>query len=229
MNLLNTVLWGVLPYIVLTIFIGGHIYRYKQDQFGWTAKSSEFLDKKGVRIGSQLFHWGIILVLIGHFLGIIVPVGFYEVVGITEGMYHNMALIFGIPAGIATIVGLIMLSWRRVDTKRIKATTSVSDWITLIALLGVIGSGLIATFFNLNPQGFDYRATVGPWFRGLFIFNVNPELMVSIPVWFKVHVLSTFILFITWPFTRLVHVFSLPFMYYHRNYVVYRKLERKSS
>src|SRR5690625_4842350 len=98
---MDMVLWGVLPYIVLTIFIGGHIYRYQKDQFGWTTKSSEFLEKRNIKWGSQLFHWGVLLVLAGHILGIIVPVGFYNSIGVSEGMYHTIALLFGIPAGYA--------------------------------------------------------------------------------------------------------------------------------
>lgn len=229
MDLLSLVLWGILPYIVLTIFIGGHIYRYQKDQFGWTTKSSEFLDKKSLRIGSHMFHWGIIFVFIGHVLGIIVPVSFYNAIGVSEQMYHVVALIFGIPAGILAIVGLVMLCWRRVSIKRIKKTTSTSDWLTLIVLLIVIGTGLIATFFNVDSAGFDYRTTIAPWMRGLFIFNVNPELMVNVPVWFKIHILSSFSLYAVWPFTRLVHAFSLPFMYFSRSYVVYRKLGKSQS
>lgn len=227
MDGIDIVLWSVLPYIVLTIFIGGHIYRYQKDQFGWTTKSSEFLDKKSLRIGSQLFHWGVIFVLAGHFLGIIVPVGFYNSIGVSEEMYHNVALLFGIPAGIAALIGLVMLCWRRTSIKRIKMTTSIGDWIALVLLLTVISTGLIATFFNIDAAGFDYRTTISPWLRGLFIFKLNAELMMNVPIWFKIHILSTFGLYVVWPFTRLVHVFSLPFMYYRRNYVVYRKLEKR--
>lgn len=223
------VVWGVLPYIVLVIFIGGHIYRYQHDQFGWTSKSSEFLDKKHIKIGSQLFHWGVIFVLLGHFMGIIIPVEFYNFIGVTESMYHNVALVFGIPAGIAAFVGLVLLLWRRVSVKRIKATTSVSDWLTILALLLVVSTGLIATFFNVDSAGFDYRTTIAPWLRGLFVFNIQPELMASVPIWFKIHILSSFLLYVIWPFTRLVHVFSLPFMYMRRSYVVYRKYDKSHS
>lgn len=216
-------LWGVFPYIVFTIFIGGHIYRYQKDQFGWTTKSSEFLEKKRLRIGSNLFHFGIIFVFGGHVLGLIVPVELYNVLGVSEHAYHNIALLFGIPAGIATLVGLILLTHRRINVKRIKATTSVGDWLSLILLLTVVLTGLIATFLNVDAKGFDYRTTIAPWLRGLFIFNVQPELMMNVPIWFKIHIYTTFALYVVWPFTRLVHVFSFPLRYLNRSYVIYKK------
>ncbi|MFC3040612.1 respiratory nitrate reductase subunit gamma [Virgibacillus xinjiangensis] len=217
------VLWGVIPYIVLTIFIGGHIYRYQKDQFGWSTKSSEFLEKKRLRIGSTLFHWGILFVLAGHVGGLIVPVGFYNMLGITEHMYHNVAIIFGMPAGIAALIGAVLLTYRRISVKRIKQTTSTGDWVTLIGLLLVIISGLVATALNVDSHGFDYRTTIAPWLRGLFIFQVQPELMAEVPIWFKIHIYTTFALYVVWPFTRLVHVFSFPFRYLTRNYVIYKK------
>lgn len=216
-------LWGVFPYVVLTIFIGGHIYRYQKDQFGWTTKSSEFLEKKRLRLGSNLFHFGIIFVFGGHVLGLIIPASLYETLGISESTYHMVALLFGIPAGVATLLGLVLLTHRRVNIKRIKTTTSKGDWMALILLLTVVITGLIATFLNIDSAGFDYRTTIGPWLRGLFIFKVQPELMVNVPIWFKIHIYTTFALYVVWPFTRLVHVFSLPLRYLNRSYVIYKK------
>jgi len=220
---MDLVLWGIFPYIVLTIFIGGHIYRYQKDQFGWTTKSSEFLEKKRLRLGSILFHWGIIFVFFGHVFGLIVPVGFYNALGITEHMYHNVAIIFGVPAGIVAFIGIVLLSSRRISVKRIKATTSASDWITLLFIILAIVTGLIATGLNVDNNGFDYRTTIAPWLRGLFVFNVQPELMATVPIWFKIHIYTTFALYVVWPFTRLVHVFSLPLRYLRRNYVIYKQ------
>lgn len=220
---INDLLWGVLPYIVLTIFIGGHIYRYQKDQFGWSSKSSEFLEKKRLMVGSQLFHWGILFVIVGHVLGLIVPVSFYNALGITHEAYHIIAIVFGLPAGIAAFIGLILLLSRRINVKRIKATTSTGDWLALIFLILVVITGLLATTFNIDSNGFDYRTTIAPWLRGLFVFNIQPELMANIPVWFKIHILASFGLYVVWPFTRLVHVFSFPFRYLYRNFVIYKR------
>lgn len=162
------ILWGVMPYIVLTIFIGGHIYRYQHDQFGWTAKSSEMLEKKKLAAGSTLFHWGLLCVVGGHVMGILVPEGVYGAIGISEHMYHKMAIGAGLPAGIAACTGLVILTYRRLFDKRIRKTSSPSDILTLILLLFMMLSGVAATFLNIDSKGFDYRTTVGPWFRKSF-------------------------------------------------------------
>lgn len=154
------ILWGVMPYIVLTIFIGGHIYRYQHDQFGWTAKSSELLEKKKLAAGSTLFHWGLLCVVGGHVMGILIPEGVYASLGISEHMYHKMAIGAGLPAGIAACAGLVILTYRRLFDKRIRKTSSPSDILTLILLLFMMLSGVAATFLNIDSKGFDYRATV---------------------------------------------------------------------
>ncbi|KAB8139445.1 respiratory nitrate reductase subunit gamma [Gracilibacillus oryzae] len=221
-NSIDWLLWGIIPYIVLTIFIGGHIYRYQKDQFGWSSKSSEFLEKKYLRIGSIMFHFGIFMVLGGHFLGILVPVSVYNSLGVTEHQYHVMALVFGIPAGIVAVIGLAILCYRRLSVKRIMKTTSKGDWAVLFFLMVVIISGLSATFLNVDSHGFDYRTTIAPWFRGLFVFNVQPELMAEVPVWFKIHLIANYAFASIWPFTRMVHVFSFPVRYLSRSFVIYK-------
>ncbi|MEG7283059.1 respiratory nitrate reductase subunit gamma [Bacillus sp. 0909A] len=217
------ILWGVMPYIVLTIFIGGHIYRYQHDQFGWTAKSSELLEKKKLAAGSILFHWGMLCVIGGHLMGILMPEALYTSIGISEHVYHKMAISAGLPAGIAACTGLFILTYRRLFDKRIRKTSSPSDILILILLLFMMLTGVAATFLNIDSRGFDYRTTIGPWFREIFLFRPDASLMESVPLWFKFHIMIGYIVFILWPFTRLVHVFSLPLKYLTRSYVVYRK------
>lgn len=221
--MLDQFLWVILPYIVLSIFIGGHIYRYQHDQFGWTAKSSELLEKKLLRIGSNLFHWGIIFVFFGHVMGLLIPIGIYEAMGVTEKQYHLIALSGGIPAGLAALIGIFILIYRRTTVRRLIATSSPGDWVSLFFLAVVILSGISATFLNINPKGFDYRATIGPWLRSVLTFRADPGFLTGVPVWFKIHMLATFGIFAAWPFTRLVHIFSLPLRYLTRSYVIYRK------
>ncbi|KYC59000.1 respiratory nitrate reductase subunit gamma [Heyndrickxia coagulans] len=221
--MVNQFLWGYLPYIVLTIFIGGHIFRYQYDQFGWTSKSSEFLEKKRLRIGSLMFHWGFLFVAGGHVMGILIPKTVYDTFGITEEFYHKIAIGFGVPAGIVSITGLFILLYRRISVKRILKTSTKSDMLVLVFLAIIMLSGLSSTFLNINPKGFDYRATIGPWFRSIFLFRADPAYMSGVPIWFKIHIIAAFGIFAVWPFTRLVHVFSLPLRYLSRSYVVYRK------
>lgn len=229
MDSLNLLLWGVFPYIVVTIFIGGLIYRYQKDQFGWTTKSSQLLEKKRLRVGSLLFHWGLIFVLGGHIAGLIVPIEFYNSLGISEHAYHLIALSMGFPAGIIAFIGILLLTYRRISVKRLKATTSISDWISLFLVVLVIATGLAATTLNVDAKGFDYRTTIAPWIRGLFIFRVQPELMSDVPIWFKIHIYTTFLLYVAWPFTRLVHAFSFPIRYLNRSYVIYKRRIKVNS
>lgn len=208
---------------IVTIFIVGHVYRYQHDQFGWSSKSSELLEKKWLRLGSNLFHFGILFVFGGHLMGLLVPIEVYELMGISEHLYHTIALIGGIPAGLAATAGIIILSYRRITVRRLIATSTKGDWATLFFLAIVILSGMCATFLNIDSQGFDYRTTIGPWLRGVFIFRPEASLMADVPLWFKIHLLAGFGLFAAWPFTRLVHVFSAPLRYLRRSYVIYRK------
>ncbi|MEC5270884.1 respiratory nitrate reductase subunit gamma [Caldifermentibacillus hisashii] len=224
---LDIFLWAILPYIVLTIFIGGLIYRYQKDQFGWTTKSSEILEKKRLRIGSLMFHWGLIFVFGGHVAGILVPIQFYEALGIPEHIYHKIAIILGMPAGIVAFIGILLLLHRRISVKRIFKTTTTGDWVALLVVILCLATGLTATSLNVDGHGFDYRTTIAPWFRGIFTFHFQPELMAGIPIWFKIHILSTFILYTVWPFTRLVHAFSFPLRYLTRNYVIYKRRVRE--
>ncbi|SER78911.1 respiratory nitrate reductase subunit gamma [Salisediminibacterium halotolerans] len=226
---MELLLWGVLPYVAMVLFIGGHIVRYQYDQFGWTAKSSEFLESKDLRYGSIMLHWGLIFVLFGHILGLVIPLSFYQAIGISHTAYHYLAIGAGIPAGLIAFAGLLLLIRRRIMHRKLQQTTSLADKLALGALFIVIASGLSATFMNVDAQGFDYRESISPWFRGIFALQVQPELMSDVPVWFKTHILAATGLFVVWPFTRLVHVFSFPVMYLTRSPIVYRKQRNKKA
>ncbi len=227
--MVNQFIWVILPYIALTIFIFGHIYRYNHDQLGWTSKSSELLEKRMLRLGSNLFHFGIIFVFFGHVAGLLVPIAVYESLGISEEAYHVVALIGGIPAGLAAVAGLIILSYRRITVRRIIATSTKGDYVAVLLLTIVALSGLSATLLNIDPKGFDYRTTIGPWLRGILSFRADASLLADVPLWFKIHMVAAMGIFAVWPFTRLVHVFSMPLRYLTRSYVVYRKREPKQN
>lgn len=231
MTFIDYFLWVAFPYIALTIFVLGHIYRYNHDQFGWSAKSSEFLSKDSLlKWGSSLFHWGIIFVFFGHVAGILVPKGFYETLGISDDLYHFGAIWLGGGAGVATVIGGLLLFIRRVSNKRIVQNGSKTD-LSILILLGIVALAGFASTVGYTATGgtYDYREAIGPWFRGLLTFRVMPEYMAGSPLGFQIHVFSAFLLFAVWPFTRLVHVFSLPLEYIRRKYIVYRKISPKKA
>ncbi|GAX91404.1 respiratory nitrate reductase subunit gamma [Effusibacillus lacus] len=222
MSALDQFLWVIYPYMMLTIFVVGHIYRYKTDQLAWTAKSSEFLEKKSLKWGSMLFHIGIFLVFLGHVAGLLVPKAVTEAFGISERLYHLGAVYGGTLAGLMTVAGISILLFRRVTNKRVRITSSTSDMLVAILLFAVIGMGLLATVGHNMLSSYDYRVTISPWVRGILTFTPDASLMTGVPIFFKLHVLLAFAIFGVWPFTRLVHVWSVPLAYFRRSYILYR-------
>ncbi|MGD9676909.1 MAG: respiratory nitrate reductase subunit gamma [Vulcanibacillus sp.] len=230
MNFFNQFLWVIYPYIMFTLFIIVHIYRYNTDQINWSAKSSEFLEKKSLKWGSILFHYGILLAFGGHFVGLIIPISVTEKLGITEGLYHASAVILGSIAGILTLIGTILLLLRRTTNKRIRITSSFADILIIVLLFLVVGIGVYNTIgYNLVTENFNYRESLAPWLRGLFTFQPNPELMIEVPLVFQIHTLLAFTTLGVWPFTRLVHILSAPLTYPTRRYILYRSLGKKNN
>jgi nitrate reductase gamma subunit len=225
-----TVLWVVVPYVCLAVFVVGHVWRYRYDKFGWTTRSSQLYERRLLRWGSPLFHFGILFVLLGHVLGLGVPKSWTEAVGIPEGLYHAMAVGIGTVAGACTIVGMALLIYRRRTVGPVFSATTRMDKTMYAVLAVVILLGLWNTAAGsiLNLTGhYDYREGVSVWFRGIFRLWPRPELMAEAPLGFQLHGLAAFLLFALWPFTRLVHVFSAPLGYLTRPYIVYRSREAR--
>lgn len=211
--------WVVFPYIAITIFFIGDAYRFFAHPFTWTSKSSEILEKKTLRPASLLFHYGIILAFIGHIIGIIIPKSWTEEIGLTEHMYRMIALYAGTFAGLMVIAGLVLFIYRRWKNPRLKVITTKMDWITLWLLLAIAVLGNINTIVLQH----DYRETVAPWFRGLWVFTPNYTLMAEVPFLLKLHIFLVFVLTAIFPFTRLVHILSIPLSYIFRRPIIYRE------
>ena len=215
-------LWVIFPYVCLTIFVVGHYWRYRYDKFGWTTRSSQLYEDRLLRWGSPLFHFGILAVFLGHVMGLGVPKSWTEAVGISEGLYHFMAVSVGALAGFGTVVGMTILIYRRRTVGPVFSATTVMDKVMYFFLALVIVLGLWNTVASNILGHFDYRESVSVWFRGIFRFDLAPELMAGAPAGFQAHAITAFVLFALWPFTRLVHVFSAPLGYVTRPYIVYR-------
>ncbi|MHA0855430.1 respiratory nitrate reductase subunit gamma [Paenibacillus sp. CMAA1364] len=217
-------IWVIYPYLIVVIFLIGLYYRYQTDQFGWTAKSSEILEKKLLRSGSILFHVGIMLVLFGHIGGLLIPKAWLIAIGISDHLYHLMAIYVGGFAGVLTLAGCLILLYRRLSNPRVRKTSSFGDMLSIILLTVIIVVGMGATLFNATSHtDFDYRETISPWIRGVLTFTPDGNLMSDVPLIFKIHVMLGLALFAVFPFTRLVHMLSMPIQYLRRSYVVYRK------
>lgn len=219
---LDTALWVVIPYICLAVFAVGHYWRYRYDKFGWTTLSSQLYESRLLRWGSPLFHFGILAVFLGHVLGLGIPKSWTEAVGVSDGMYHFMAVAIGAVAGFCTLVGMAVLIYRRRTVGPVFSATTRMDKLMYLALAVVIVLGLANTVVGNIIGHYDYREGVSVWFRGLFLLDPHPELMAEAPLSFQAHGLTACLLFALWPFTRLVHVFSAPIGYLWRPYVLYR-------
>ncbi len=229
MTTVQTFVWVVLPYVSLVAFAVGMFWRYKYDAYGWTTRSSQMYETKLLRIGSPLFHVGILLALGGHVLGLLIPAGWTETIGVSEHMYHVAAVGFGVIAAVMVVTGLSILIYRRRTVGRVFSVTTTMDKVMYVFLGAVVALGVFNTvginLLNLTggyPDGYNYRESVAVWFRSLFVLSPDPGDMVGAPLSFQLHAAVAMLLFALVPFTRLVHIFSAPVGYMSRPYLVYR-------
>ena len=223
---MNTFLFGVFPYLAMAVFVVGMIWRYKYDKFGWTTRSSQLYESKLLRIGSPLFHYGILMAVLGHAMGLVIPKGWTDAMGIDQHTYHLVAVIGGVTAGLMVTIGFIILVFRRRTVKTVFNATTVNDKVMYLVLGLNIFFGMWNTISTAlgDEHFYNYREGVSVWFRSIFMAQPNVEAiaMAGTPIQFQVHAVLSFLLIMIWPFTRLVHVFSAPVQYLARPYIVYR-------
>lgn len=217
-------LWIALPYVSITAFIVGLLWRYRFDKFNWTSRSSQLYEGRLLRFAGPLFHIGLFAVIGGHVVGLLIPQSFTETVGITQEMYHFGAIYMGGAAGVATITGIALLIYRRRSTAMVFAQTTKNDKIMYIFLVSTLLAGSAATMSSAGIIGSEhnYRETVSPWLRSILSFNPQPELVMAAPLAFRIHIIIALLLFLIWPFTRLVHALSAPVGYLFRPAILYR-------
>jgi len=222
---LSTFLWVIVPYLCLATFVVGHVWRYRYDKFGWTTRSSQLYEDRLLRLGSPLFHFGMLGVVGGHVVGLLVPRTWTETLGIGDNLYHRVAVVGGLLAGLMALLGMIILIYRRRTVGPVFSATTPMDKVMYAFLGAAIALGMWNTvagsIFSLGGE-YNYREGVSVWYRSFLTFQPQPDLMAEAPLGFQLHALVAFSLFALWPFTRLVHVFSAPVGYLTRPYIVYR-------
>ncbi|MGB6067315.1 MAG: respiratory nitrate reductase subunit gamma [Desulfomonilaceae bacterium] len=223
MDTFNMLAFEVFPYIALTIFVVGHPYRYFTDPYNWNSKSSELLDKDSLKYGILFIHWGIIITFLGHLTGLLTPQYILDKVGITSKIHEFVAIAVGIVVGSLAWIGLILLLGRRLTRKRVMAHTSVNDFVTLFLLFIVVSLGL----YNALWGGYGTKVlyTITPWIRGIVTLTPDPNLIANVPWTYKVHILAALALLGFSPFSRLVHIWSVPIPYLVRSFIVFRRRE----
>ncbi|MFK0218992.1 respiratory nitrate reductase subunit gamma [Streptomyces vinaceus] len=222
---MDLLLWGVLPYVSIALLVAGTVWRARYDQFGWTTRSTQLHESRLLRIGSPLFHFGMLFVVLGHVVGLLVPKSWTDAAGLSDHAYHLLAVSTGAVAGAAAAAGIGILVYRRFRVPAVRRATLRGDHLMYTFLLGAILLGLTATVLNSTGMtgGYNYREGISLWFRSLFTFTPDHRLMAGAPLAFKLHVLFGFTLFALIPYSRLVHMFSVPLKYLFRPYVVYRR------
>lgn len=221
---MNAIPWIAFPYLAGALFVAGHIWRWRFDRLGWTSGSSQLLEQRWLRIGSPLFHIGLLGVLGGHVIGILVPAGVTSAIGVSDHVYHVFSLAAGGGFGVLALAGIVILTLRRLLIGRVRRNGSSIDIAVDLLLLAVIGLGMGETIgWQLGVGEYAYRETVSVWFRDLFAFRADASLMSGAPWIYQAHTLASVTLFALWPFSRLVHVWTAPVQYViRRAHILYR-------
>lgn len=224
MNIENF-LFGVYPYIALSIFFLGSLIRFDRDQYSWKSDSSQLLSKKYLRLGSNLFHIGILAIFAGHFVGLLTPHAVFIALGVSDMTHQLVAIVAGSIFGIVALLGGLILWFRRMFNKRVSKASRKSDKFILSWLLITLMIGLstipnsIGHFNNGDPS---VMIALTDWVKSIVTFNPQPELLVNVDTIFKIHIFFGLTVFLVFPFTRLIHVWSFPVTYLNRPYQVVR-------
>lgn len=223
LDYLHTLLFGIYPYVAIAIFAVGSLLRFEREQYSWKSGSSQLLRARQLRIGSNLFHLGILFLMFGHTVGLLTPHSVYEHV-ITAPQKQLLAVVAGGVAGAACFVGLTMLLHRRLYDERIRATSSAAD----IAILGMLWLqlvlGLISIPYSLGHSDGHVMMQLSNWAQHIVTLQFDAASYLNGVDWvFKAHILLGITLLVAFPFSRLVHIWSAPIGYVVRPYQLVRR------
>jgi len=221
----ETLLWVILPYAALMTFIVGLWWRYRADQFGWTSGSTQIFEHKILGWAGPAFHYGALAAIGGHVIGLMIPKAFTEAVGMSEHTYRWFSAVAGAVAGAVCIVGFFGLVYRRATNARVRRTTSRTDLVVYLLLVVLIVMGCWMTIgYNLATKSpYDYRDSMSLWWRSLFILQPDVAAVQDANLLYRVHAIIAWAFWAVFPFSRLVHMLSIPLQYLGRPYILYRR------
>jgi nitrate reductase gamma subunit len=221
---LNTLLFGYYPYVAMSVFLIGSIARYDRDQYTWRTGSSQLLRAKELRLGSNLFHIGILLLFVGHFVGLLTPPAVYHGLGLSTSAKQILAVVAGGIFGGICAKGIYILIRRRLTDARIRATSSRMD-IFILLLIGVqLALGLFTLPISIYHSDGANMILLSEWAQRIVTFRSGAADQISnIGIIFKLHLFLGMTIFLVFPFSRLVHVWSVPLGYIARPYQVVRR------
>jgi len=208
MNALDNFLFGLYPYICLTVFFLGSLIRFDRDQYTWKSDSSQLLKAGQLRWGSNLFHIGVLFLFFGHFVGMLTPHFVYEHF-IGAGAKQLMAMVSGGIAGLLGFIGLTILLNRRLSEPRIRATSKTSDIVLLVLLWLQLALGLATIPLSAQHLDGSMMMKLAEWGQRIVTFRSGAADLLTDASWiFKAHMFLGMSIFLIFPFTRLVHVWS---------------------
>jgi len=209
MDYVNQFFFGIYPYIALAIFLLGSLVRFDREQYTWRSESTQVLHRGSLRLGSILFHVGIIGLLGGHAVGLLTPVWVWDTLGVTHGAKQIFAMAAGGVMGTLCLVGILLLLARRLGNDRLRAATSVKDKIVLLWILGTLLLGLTSIFVSSGHLDGHVMVQLMTWAQHIVTFRGDAaSYILEAPLVFKLHLFMGMSLFVIFPFTRLVHIWS---------------------
>lgn len=223
----DTVLFVAFPYLAVVSAVFAGIYRYRNDKFSYSSQSSQFLENRKLSWGSAPWHYGVLLILTAHLLAVVFPTFWGTLIANPIRLY--ILEVTGLALAVITIVGLGVLIYRRLTGRRVMAVTTVADWILLgVLAIQVILGFWVALFFRWGSDW--YLHTAVPWMVSLVKFQPDVSAVVNLPWVVKLHMLGGVMFIAIFPFTRLVHIVTVPLGYLWRPYQVViwnRRAQRK--
>ena len=209
MSYWHTFFFGIYPYIALSIFLLGSLVRFEREQYTWKSQSSQLLYTGTMRWGNIFFHVGIIGLFFGHLVGLLTPVAVWDALGVPHSFKQGLAMTAGGIMGSLCLLGLGMLLYRRITNARIRAVTSTGDKVLLVWILLTLLLGLSSIFVSAGHMDGHEMVKLMTWAQYIITFNGKAaEQIVDVSIIFKLHLFMGMTLFILFPFTRLVHVWS---------------------
>lgn len=225
---INYALFGWYPYACLTVFLIGSWLRFDREQYTWRSGSSQLLRRKQLSWGSNLFHVGILVIFMGHCAGLLTPIWIFDALGISHGFKQWMAIVIGGVAGAVCFIGMTLLVHRRLFDSRIRKTSSVGDIAILLLLYAQLAIGLSTIFVSLNHLDGHEMVKFMSWAQGILTLQAGASSQIAdVHPIFKLHLVLGMTIFLVFPFTRLVHIWSAPIWYLgRRGYQIVRTRDR---
>ncbi len=212
----NNLFFTYLPHIAMTLFWFGVITRIVKTSRTIQAESSQLLSKKGQRVGGNLFHYGIILVFIGHFTGLFTPPELYHLV-MSTGTKKILAVSMGSVFGSAALIGILVLLFRRSFVTRLRKNSTPQDILLLLLLLFEMTLGIISIFTTAGASVENY-AELGIWARKVVTFQPDAGAVIAgHSLTYKLHIITGLFIFMVFPYTKLMHMWVAPLAYFVRS------------